>query len=146
MRDDIEALRAVFDTGQRAFWELAVSPHSYREVVATQDAARAHKLEQWFFEIWHYWSEFLRSSDDLPSLSEAEETRIAILSCGALDTIADMADRVLLCDAVIYKCDAFCTRDWKTLLRFRDDLRGLPLEIITPVEWWERIAAGFGIL
>jgi hypothetical protein len=139
MREDIEALRDIFATGQRAFWQLAISPLTYREVTVTKEPSRAYNLQRWFFDIWHYWRSFLHSAKDLPSFSEAEETRLRLLSSGVLDVLPDMADRVLLCDAVVYNCDAFCTRDWSTILRHREALRKLPLKIVRPSEWWAEI-------
>jgi hypothetical protein len=139
VRSDVEAACGIFDTGQRAFWQLAISPHTYREVTATNDPGQAYELERWFFEVWHYWREFLHGSSDLPSFSEAEETRLSLLSSGMLDVLPDIGDRVLLCDAVVYRCDAFCTRDWRTILTHRDRLAEVPLKIITPSEWWAEI-------
>ena len=139
MRKDIEALHYIFATGKRAFWQLAVSPLTYREVTATEDASRAYSLEKWFFDIWHYWREFLHSAKELQSFSEAEETRRRLLSSGLLDILPDESDRVLILDAIVYKCDAFCTRDWSTILRNREALSELPLKIITPSEWWAEI-------
>lgn len=139
LRADVEAFRGIFATGQRATWQLAISPLTYREVMATENPSRAYHLEDWFFEIWRYWREFLSSAKDLPSFSEAEETRLRLLSSGMLDVLPDVADRVLICGAVVYKCDAFCTRDWSTILKHRDRLSGLPVRIMTPSEWWGEI-------
>jgi len=80
-------------------------------------------------------------AQDLPSFVEAEETRISLLSSGMLDILRDISDRVLICDAVVYNCDAFRTRDWRTILKHRDTLQDLPLRIITPNEWWSEIWA-----
>ena len=137
---DIKAFQGIFATGQRAFWEFAISPHTYHEVVATRDFSKMRRLESWFFEIWGYWREFLHSSDNLPSFSEAEETRIELLSTGALDVLPDISDRILIIDAVLYRCDLFCTRDWKTILKHREDLMELPVKIATPKEWWDTIS------
>ena len=139
LHSDIEALRGIFFTGQRAFWELAVSPLTYREVIRTKDATHQQRLTSWFFEIWEYWREFLHSASDLPSFSEAEEERLGLISSGILEVLPDLNDRVLICDAVVYRCDAFCTRDWSTVLRHREQLGGLSLRIVTPTEWWELI-------
>ncbi len=121
---DIEASDGIFHTGQRATWQLAISPYTYREVTATANSSRAYELERWFFEIWHYWREFLHSDTSLPSFSQAEETRLRLLASGALDVLPDVADRILVCNAVVYGCDAFCTRDWSTILKFRGELQG----------------------
>lgn len=139
MRDNIEALRGIFGTGQRAFWQFAISPLTYREVRATKDPERCHYLISWFFELWHYWRELVRTMDNLPGLMEAEETRISMMSSSILNILPDLSDRLLICDAIIYNCDCFCTVDWKSILIHREKLMDLPLKIVTPLEWWEKI-------
>jgi hypothetical protein len=66
---------------------------------------------------------------------ETENTHVELLASGALDILPDLEDRSLVCDAIVYRCDCFCTRDWKTILKHRDELKGLPIEIVTPTEW-----------
>lgn len=139
LHGDVDALIDIFATGQQAFWQLAISPQTYREVITTNDPHRRHHLEVWFVEFWHYWREIVGSMDNLPTFIEAEEARIGLLASGILDVLPDPEDRVLVCDAVVYRCDAFCTRDWRTILRHRGTLSGLPLRILTPSEWWEEI-------
>ena len=136
---DVESLGGIFATGQRAFWQFAISPHTYHEIVATREPTRCYELQRWFFEVWGYWREFFHNAPDLAAFSEAEETRIELISSGVLDILPDLGDRVLICDAVVYHCDAFCTRDWRTVLKHRDQLREIPLRIITPTEWWAQI-------
>jgi hypothetical protein len=146
LKEDIEALRGIFATGQRAFWQFAISPLTYREIIRTKNCSRRHELANWFFEIWNYWREFLHSADNLPSFSEAEEERLHLISSGILEVLPDMNDRVLLCDAVVYRCDAFCTIDWSTILRYREKLQDLPMRILTPKEWWDMIRIWADIL
>lgn len=136
---DITALYNIFFVGQRAMWQFAISPHTYQEIAATQNSNRRYQLEGWFGELWQYWRDIIHATDDLPSFIEAEDARVEILRAGALDTLPDLADRVLLCDAVVYRCELFCTRDWSTILRHRSELGTLPLEIVTPAEWWAKI-------
>ena len=136
---DIEALRNIWLVGQRAAWQLAISPHTYQEIAATLDPPRRHQLEPWFADLWQYWLNIIHENDDLPSFVEAEDTRVGVLTSGRLDVLPDIADRVLLCDAIVYRCELFCTRDWRTILKHRDDLKGLPLGIVTPAEWWMKI-------
>ena len=142
---DIDALRGIFETGQRAFWQFAVSPLTYREVTATDNPQRRHYLETWFAELWDYWRETMRNANDLPSFLAAEEMRLQLWASDVLAILPDLADRVLICDAIVYKCDCFCTRDWESILKHRDMLRDLPIRIITPREWWSEIQPWAGI-
>jgi len=136
---DINAFYNMFFVGQRAVWQLAVSPFTYKEVIETQDPSKRYYLEHWFGEVWNYWLDIIKKDNNLPSFVEAENTKISLLSSGILDVLPDIEDRLLICDAIIYKCDCFCTRDWKTILRNRSHLKSLPVEIITPTEWWDMI-------
>ncbi len=139
VREDVTALEMMFKTGQRASWQLAVSPLTYREVVSTTDPVRRHYVERWFLEVWHYWLTFLKADETLRSLSHAEQIRVEVLASGVLDILPDIGDRVLLCDALAYGCDCFCTRDWRTILRHREHLETLPLLILRPTDWWRLI-------
>ena len=136
---DIDAFSNIFLAGKRASWQLAISPFSYKEVISTQDETRRHYLQNWFMEVWYYWLGILEQGNDLPSFIEAENTKIKLLSSGILDILPDIEDRILICDAVVYNCDCFCTRDWRTVLKYRDNLVSLPIKIISPTEWWKFI-------
>lgn len=136
---DIEALRRIFLVGQRASWQLAISPFTYKEVIATKNPSRRKYLETWFFEIWHYWREIVEQNNDLPEFIEAERIRVEILASGILGALPGIEDRILICDAVVYRCDCFCTRDWNTIIKYRDTLQPLPIKILTPTEWWNLI-------
>jgi len=136
---DIEAMYNIMFVGQRAMWQLAISPHTYQEIAATSDEVRRYQLETWFSDLWQYWQGIIHAADDLPSFVEAEDIRVRLLASGSLDVLSDMSDRVLVCDAVVYRCGLFCTRDWTTILKHRDGLKGLPLSIVTPAEWWAKI-------
>jgi len=137
---DILALYSIYMTAQRAAWQLAISPHTYHELLNTNEPNRRYYLENWFFEIWDYWQEIIRNNDGLPSFNEAERTRVDLLSSGALDPLPDLADRILLLDAIVYRCGLFCTRDRRTIIKQRDDLAHISVPIVTPAEWWEKIA------
>jgi len=136
---DIEALHNIYMTGQRASWQLAISPHTYQEVLNTTCPSRRYYLESWFFEIWNYWQEIIEANDDLPPFIEAEAIRVRILSSGILEILPDVEDRILLLDAIVYNSDLFCTRDRKTIIKYRDELEPLAIPILTPAEWWDRI-------
>jgi len=136
---DIEAMYNIMFVGQRAMWQLAISRHTYQEIVATRDGGRRHQLESWFEDLWQYWLGIIHENDDLPNFVEAEDVRVRLLGSGILDVLPDIADRVLVCDAVVYRCDVFCTQDRATILKHRDSLKGLPLSVVTPAEWWAQI-------
>ena len=138
-KDDINALYNIFFTGKRASWQLAISPFTYHEVIKTRNPSRRNNLEKWIFEIWEYWREIISHNDDLPSFIEAEDLRIRILGSAILDTLPDFNDRVLIVDALVYRCDCFCTRDRKTILKHRESLNDLGLPIVSPSEWWGMI-------
>lgn len=134
--EDIDAFYNIFLTGQRANWQLAISPFTYREVIKTQDAKKRYYLERWLMNVWDYWLNIIKTNNNLPSFMEAEDIKIKLLSSGVLDVLPDVEDRVLLSDAIVYRCDYFCTRDWQTILKYRGHLETLPVKIITPSEWW----------
>ena len=136
---DIDAFFNIFLTGKRATWQLAISPFTYKELIFTQDNKKRYYLENWFMDVWNYWLGIIKENNDLPSFIEAENIRVKLLSSGILDVLPDMEDRVLITDAIVYRCDCFCTRDWQTILKYRKHLTSLPIEIITPTEWWNLI-------
>lgn len=137
--EDIMAFHKIFLVGKRATWQLAISPFTYKEVISTQDPKQKHFLEKWFMQVWGYWLDLLEKNNDLPSFIEAEHIKIRLLSSGILDILPDIEDRMLICDALVYRCNCFCTRDWKTILKHRNQLATLPIQITTPLEWWKMI-------
>ena len=143
--EDINAFHNIFLIGNRASWQLAISPFIYKEVIRTRDITKRYYLENWFMDVWHYWLNILDQNEDLPSFIEAEHIRIKLLSSGILDILPDIEDRILICDAVVYRCDCFCTRDWRTILKYRDHLKSLPIKILTPSEWWNLIKPYAGL-
>lgn len=140
---DILALRGIFLTGQRACWQTAISPATYREIVATTDAKRRKALTGWFGEFWVYW----RVTFEEESLSDSHARELArkLNAAYLLDALPDASDRELVAHAIAYGCDAFCTRDRRTIVRYRDKLRLVPVRIFTPAEWWTQLAPHAGL-
>lgn len=141
--EDILALHDIWLTGQRAFWQLAVSPRTRYEVSATTDPVRRAALESWFSEVWLYWREFFdqyQLSDD-----HADSLARRLVPSDILAALPDLPDRELLAHAIAYECDALCTRDRRTILRHRDKLTRVPLRILTPTEWWAAISGYAGL-
>jgi hypothetical protein len=56
-----------------------------------------------------------------------------------LAALPDINDRELIAQAVALRCDAFCTRDRRTICSKKNSLRALPLKVLTPSEWWEQV-------
>lgn len=137
-RADLEALRLVFETGQRAHWEMVVSDATHAEILATADEHRRRVLLRLFQELWVYWRDCFAEDGELCDTHASELAR-KLENGGVLSMFPDASDRQLLAHAIAYKCDAFCTRDHKTILRNVDRSPLLPFEIISPAAWGERI-------
>ena len=137
-RRDVQAMRGLFLSGRRAGWQLAISPKTYEEIMQTSDLDRRASLERWFSELWLYWREFFMQ-DGLHD-RDAESLANRLGHSQFLAAFSDPPDRKLICHAIAYVCDAFCTRDWRSILRHRNELNGLaPLRLLTPSEWWEMV-------
>ena len=129
---DIDALRAIWLTGQRASWHITISDGTIAEIERTGQLGRLHELLGWASELATY-------SGECEALSPTTPHRIASSQLQKLDLLLDYRDRQLLCEALQLSCDAFCTRDWKTILRHREQLQDLPISILSPHEWWSAI-------
>ena len=136
---DIDALRGIFTVGQRAQWQIAVSPLTYQEINATTDPDRRASLQRWFGELWHYWRTIM-AEDGTLSDAYAEELAGRFGPAQILSAFPDHADRQLLAHAVAYECDALCTRDHKTIIKRLGKGPKLPFRVLTPSEWWSTIA------
>jgi hypothetical protein len=135
---DILGLQGIFMAGQRASWQLAVSPKTYEEVTNTADPCRQARLRGWFNELWLYWREIFRNEglDDLEVAALAKK----LASSEVLGAFPDSPDRELIADAIAYNCDTFCTRDYRSILRHREKVDTLlQLRFITPAEWWDEL-------
>ena len=141
--EDILALRDIWLTGQRASWQLAISPRTYHEIVATTDLVRRSDLESWFGELWLYWRKFFDQYQLLDF--DADSLARRLVPSEILAVLPDHSDRELLAHAIAYECDAMCTRDRKTILRHRDKLTRVPVRILTPTEWWAAISDYAGL-
>lgn len=128
---DIDALHGIWVTGQRASWHMTISAGTVEEIQGNGQPGRLHDLLNWACELSIY-------SDGCEASAPSSHKRRRF-DRAALSILPDAGDRRLICEAVEAGCDAFCTRDWETILRHRDSLRGVPLTIISPHEWWDAI-------
>ena len=136
---DIDALQRIAVLGQRGGIQMAISPHTYFEIQKTRDKSRLSDLDYWFQELWDYWRSVVVADDGLPTFVEAESERVRALGFECIAVLPDISDRVLLCDALAYRCDLFCTRDRNTIVKHREKPRKLPLELVTSAEWRRRL-------
>jgi hypothetical protein len=44
-----------------------------------------------------------------------------------------------------FDCDVFCTCDRRTIVRKREQLKQLPLRVLTPLEWWAHVKPWGGL-
>jgi hypothetical protein len=140
---DVVALRAMFLTGQRASWQLAISPLTCQEIDATPDDDRRANLMRWFAELWLYWREFFEAEELSDEYADALARRL--VDSDYLAPIPQPSDRVLVAHAIAYSCDGFCTRDRRTILRHREKVRGVPLRFLSPTEWRQEVAPYAGL-
>ena len=134
--EDIEALMHVFAVGARADWDIFASRKTVDELCQTPDSSTR--------------SDFLDYAIHLVTpLGEASAfaQRFGRLLVDAPFTSAlpDLADRELVGNAIGLGCDVFCTCDRRTIIRKREQLRQLPLQIMKPAEWWAHVKPWAGL-
>lgn len=137
-REDIVSLHQLFLVGDRAQWELAVSPTTAREISNTTDPIRRRALERAFGEYLNYWWDIAAEYGDVDEAYAVDLGR-RIAAASVLKSLPDLADRELVAHAIAYGCDALCTRDRRTILRHRGKINVGPLDIISPGEWWAKV-------
>lgn len=134
--NDVEALMHIFNTGQRADWQLVASAKTIEEVSRTTNERVRAALLGYATEVTDLQSEESRQGRDLGR---------RLNNSTLLGALPDQSDRELLGNAIGMGCDVFCTRDHKTIIRKRHLLPSLPVRIVTPVEWWQSIKPWAGL-
>lgn len=133
---DIEALMHIFFTGQRANWQMVASAKTIQEITQTANETVRSALLNYAVEVADQWSEESRRGRDLGR---------RLNDSSLLGALPDPGDRELLGNAIGMGCDAFCTRDHKTIIRKRHLLPPLAIRVITPIEWWASIKPWAGL-
>ena len=131
---DIEALTGIWLIGQRAHLRLTISPGTIDEIERTRDSRKIQALWGWASELWIY-SEECKATDQ-----SKEKYLFGPTVMAALEVLPDAGDRHLIREAIKADCDAFCTRDWRTILRHREQLRAVPITFLSPHEWWRAMS------
>jgi hypothetical protein len=143
-RQDVEALQLFFRTGERAHWEMVVSDLTYSELMATPDERRRRVLVRWFGMVWEHWRVCFDEDGTLDD-DHASDLQRKLEGSGLLATFRDKNDRALIAHAIAYGCDAFMTRDRRSILRCVGHAIDLPLEFLTPSDWGRRLRPYAGL-
>lgn len=139
-RDDIMSFRGLFQTGSRASWQLAVSPLVYEEVQKIPQDCRRDSVERWFVQLCEYWMTIVDEQRlRLPNFGDKNQTMLCEPYPQILNILPDRNDRILIAHALAYKCDCFCTRDYRTILRKKNELLPLRIRIMSPTDLWNTI-------
>lgn len=135
--NDLVGLRQIFHYANHNAIEMVVSKTTFAEIRATKDDMKRKQLETYCSEISQYFRYLVEGDFSIPDV-QAKYVQEYLTGRG-LNKLIDPNDRSLIVEALFYKCDVFCTRDWRTILSKRKALLNvLPLQILTPIEWLER--------
>jgi hypothetical protein len=139
LRTDIESLMHVFHVGSHTHWDLVASELTLKELSATPDKSLREDLLE-------YGVSFVNTLDESNEERKyANDLARRLNDSAFLASLPDSSDRNLIAHAVALRCDAFCTRDLRSIHNKRQTLRALPLKILTPFEWWQHIRPWAGL-
>jgi hypothetical protein len=138
---DIESLMHVFQVGRRADWDIIASDKVIEELSQTKDGTLRNELLDYGIDLTGY-SAFRGVDDDH---EHAHDLARRLRDSSFVSALPDINDRDLIAHAVAFRCDAFCTRDRRSIHNKRDTLRSLPIKILTPAEWWQYIKPWAGL-
>lgn len=138
---DIESLMHVFQVGQRANWDITTSPKALEELSQTKDSDLCSRLIEYGVGL----AEYASANESNEDLRYADDLARRLRDSTFMSSLPDIADRDLIAHAIAFRCDAFCTRDRKTIHSKRDSLRQLPIKIVTPEEWWNHVKPWAGL-
>jgi hypothetical protein len=135
---DIEALMHVFYVGTQADWGLFGSQTVIRELSRTREVGLRDDLVEYALGFVN------RDPSDEDRRFAADFGR-RLVDTPFVAALPDVADRELIGNAIGFGCDTFCTRDRATIVSKRNQLRQIPLRIMTPAEWWAQIKPWAGL-
>jgi hypothetical protein len=123
LADEIEALRMIFTVNERAMFEFAVTESSLREVV-NRDRPR---YTQWVHDVLDVW--LIQSESEKPPTpgKTFDEPRFGMVSA---------KDRLLLQDALDWRCDAFMTMERRLPTAATFIKRETGLRVMRPKVYW----------
>lgn len=116
--------------GGRAPWEIVASRKTLSEIGETPDLAVRDRLLDYACEL---------VDPPTEDVVYAASLGRRLIDAPFTEALPDPADRELIGNAIGLGCDVFCTCDRRTVVRKREQLRQLPIRILTPAEWWAHI-------
>lgn len=130
LAEDVEALMHIFYVGRRANWTVMASHKTLDEIDDTSDPQIREQLRDFAVVL-------ISPEDEANAYASIVGRRM--IHAPFANGLPDKADRELIGNAVGLKCDVFCTRDRRTIIKKRDRLRQLPIRVLTPLEWWRHV-------
>jgi hypothetical protein len=127
---NVEALRDIFLVNERAMFEWMVSQGSLEEAQAKRDDAHM----QWLWDIADHSAVCLESAGPTAE-SEVLGERLSEPKFGYLS----VADRRLIRDAVILRCEAFLTVERRLPTNAAHLEQELGIRILTPIQHWDAL-------
>ena len=138
LAEDIEALTHVFHVGARANWDLCGSQKTIDELSRTKSASLRSDMLDYALGLMN------QVVDDEDQKFAADFGR-RLVGTHFVSALPDTADQELIGNAIGLGCDSFCTCDRATIVRKRQQMKGIPLRIFTPSEWWAHIKPWAGL-
>ena len=106
--------------------EMVISSTTFAEVNATKDTELRERLLRYCWDLDRNFRYLIQDDFKEPGI-EVEYYEEYLIEKG-LEHLIDKNDRKLIIESLFFKCDVFCTRDWKTILKHRVKLKKkLPL-------------------
>jgi hypothetical protein len=123
LADELEALHMIFLVNERARFEFVVTPSGLREVQGRND----RRYTQWIYDVRDTW--LVQSEDEeIPPWGRKFDDR----SFGNISA----KDRILLQDALDWKCDAFMTMERRLPTRAEFIERKTGFRVMRPTTYW----------
>lgn len=138
LREDIESLMHIFTVGGRANWDLVASEKTVAELNDTPNMDLRNDLLDYGVGLASY-------GRDHGVESYARDLARRLVGSRFVAGLSDPADQELIAHAVAFRCDAFCTRDRRSLHSKRARVKQLPIRIMTPAEWWRHVKPWAGL-
>jgi hypothetical protein len=128
---DIESLMHIFNVGRYADWDIITSNKAIEELSQTKNGELKEALLD--YGVGLVPPNFVVGDKLDPNYANDLARRLR--HSRFMMHLPDYNDRDLIAHAIAMRCDAFCTRDIRTIHKKRKTLKALPIEILTPAEW-----------